>query len=367
VARAAKRPDRFGGAAAGDRVSGMRLLAKTVVHAALLALVVAAPASAKTFVDAAGRSIEVPDSPRRVLAAGPPASVLLYAVAPETMTGWVRAPSEAEKPYLAPGVRDLPSTGRLTGRGGTANVEAVLAAKPDLIIDVGTVDGAYASLADRVQAQTGIPYVLIDGAFDKTPESLRALGALLGRDERATELAAYAAETIGGIRAKIDRIPENVRPRVYYGRGPDGLETAPKGSITTEALTAVGAINVAEGGGGLARVSPEQVLAWNPGVILALDAGFAAKARQDPLWAAIRAVQDGKVYRAPSLPFGWFDAPPGVNRLIGVRWLASVLYPDVFNQDLRAETKRFYKLFYHVDLDGDRLDALLKDAGPAAP
>src|SRR5690606_33925883 len=76
-------------------------------------------AQTRTIVDSAGRSVEVPAVPQRVLAAGPPASVLLYALAPEKMVGWVREPGAGEKPFLAEPYRDLPTYGRLTGRGNT--------------------------------------------------------------------------------------------------------------------------------------------------------------------------------------------------------------------------------------------------------
>ncbi len=95
-------------------------------------------AAARPFTDAAGRRVEVPDRALRVLAAGPPAAVLLSTLAPDRMIGWPRAPSPEEREFLSPALRDLPATGRLTGRGGSANVEAVLALKPDLIVDVGS-------------------------------------------------------------------------------------------------------------------------------------------------------------------------------------------------------------------------------------
>lgn len=212
--------------------------------------------------------------PQRVFAAGPPASVLLYALAPEKMTGWVRAPSETEKAYLASPARDLPAYGRLTGKGNTANIEMVLSMKPDLILDVGSVDETYASLADRVQAHTGIPYVLIDGGFARTPEALREAGALLGVPEAAEELAVFAEAAIARLEARMAEISAEARPGVYYGRGPDGLETGLAGSINMEVLTAVEATNVAAGAGGLANVSVEQVLDWNPDVILAADPAF---------------------------------------------------------------------------------------------
>lgn len=321
-------------------------------------------AQTRTVVDSAGRSVEVPEAPARVLAAGPPASVLLYALAPEKMVGWVREPTGEEKAFLAAPYRDLPAYGRLTGRGNTASIETVLAMRPDLILDVGSVDETYASLADRVQAQTGIPYVLIDGSFARTPQTLREVGALLGVPDIAEEQAAFAERAIARLEARIAAIPGDRRPRVYYGRGPDGLETGLAGSINMEVLDAVGAANVAEaaGSGGLANVSVEQVLAWDPDVILAANATFQQAVATDPAWADLAAVREGRVYRAPALPFGWFDAPPGINRVIGIEWLTDVLYPDERGGDLRGATRDFYRLFYHVDLTDAQLDALLAGA-----
>lgn len=344
-----------------------RLFLKALVLCQLC-LLAAAVAHAKDgiFIDSAGRTVQLPDHVGRVLAAGPPASVLLYVLAPDRMAGWVREPSAREKEFLAAPYRDLPAYGRLTGKGNTANLETVMSLKPDLIIDVGTIDPTYASLADRVQQQTGIPYVLIDGSFARTPETLRKVGGLLGVPERGEELARYAEHTMEELNAVLAGVPASERPRVYYGRGPKGLETGLAGSINMEILGAVGAVNVAEasGKGGLANVSLEQVLAWNPDVVLTLDPAFQRDVATDPSWAGVAAVRLGHVYRAPTLPFGWFDSPPGVNRLIGVPWLLSVLYPGKSPVDLAAATRSFYKLFYHVDLTDAQLEALLADSRP---
>lgn len=322
-------------------------------------------AVARPFKDAGGRTVEIPDKVSRVLTAGPPAAVLTYVLAPDKLTGWVQEPTKEQKEFLMPSVRDLPTYGRLTGQGGTANMEAVLAAKPDIIIDVGTVNDTYISLADKVQQQTGIPYVLIDGSFANTPQTLRQMGDLLGVAPRAEELATYAESTLKTLNDGLARVPEAERPKVYYGRGPEGLETGLAGSINLEILGAVGATNVAAAGkGGLTNVSLEQILGWNPQVILAASPKFAKAASSDPLWANIAAVKAGQVYPAPSLPFGWFDSPPGVNRLIGVRWLEALLYPKVFNVDLKADVKQFFKLYYQVDLTDAQLDTLLKGATP---
>lgn len=319
---------------------------------------------ARPFTDAGGRVVEIPDNVTRVLTAGPPASVLVYVLAPDKLTGWVREPSAAEKEFLAPSVRDLPTFGRLTGQGGTANMEAVIAAKPDLIIDVGKVNPTYISLADKVQQQTGIPYVLIDGSFKNSAETLRQVGDLLGVTPRAEALATYAERTLKTLDDGLAKVPAGERPTVYYGRGPEGLETGLAGSINLEILEAAGATNVAAsaGKGGLTNVSLEQVLGWNPQVILAASPKFASSVKSDPSWAGVKAVKDGRVFATPSLPFGWFDAPPGINRMIGIRWLEALLYPKAFPGDLRADVKTFFKLFYQVDVTDAQLDTLLKGA-----
>jgi iron complex transport system substrate-binding protein len=160
----------------------------------------------------------------------------------------------------------------------------VVALRPDVIVDVGSADPTYASLADRVQAQTGIPYVLIDGSFERTPATLRELGTVLGVAARGEELAGYAEQVLGDVRARLAGLPEEVRPRVYYGRGPEGLDTGFKGSINVEILDLVGARNVAEGAGAgsLATISAEQVLAWDPDASMPPSARAPCGARSKP-------------------------------------------------------------------------------------
>ncbi|ATN36485.1 iron ABC transporter substrate-binding protein [Rhizobium sp. ACO-34A] len=334
-------------------------IAKTLFYC--LFLLLPAVVQARSITDAAGRQVEIPDNVTRVMVAGPPAAVLVYVLAPEKLAGWVREPGDAEKVYLLPATRDLPVYGQLTGKGGTANIEAVIAAKPDLIIDVGTVNPTYASLADKVQEQTGIPYVLIDGRFDRSAETLKEVGDILGVPARAGELAAYADEKLTDLKSKLSGIEDAKRPKVYYGRGPEGLETGLQGSINVELIEAVGGRNVAAeaGKGGLTQVSPEQILSWKPDVILAASGKFASSLKTSDTLSKLDAVTAGRVHVTPNLPFGWTDSPPGVNRLIGLVWLENLLHPEVFKVDLPAETRRFYQLFYQVDLSDEQLAKLV--------
>ena len=318
----------------------------------------------RSFVDSAGRRVELPERVERIYAAGPPASILVFAIAPDKLIGWTSAWREAERPFIARRYADLPALGRLTGRGNTANVEVVLQAKPDFIVDYGTVSPTLSSLADRVQEQTGIPYVLLDGDFDRMTEAILQVGRIANEEKRATELARYAQDTVSDINRRIAKIPRERRPGVYYGRGPQGLNTGLAGSISAEFIEQLGAVNVAAalGRGGLVQVSIEQVLRWNPDVVITIDPNFYAAAHSHPVWRELPAIRAGRIHLAPNVPFGWIDFPPSINRLIGLRWLARILYPDAFPEDLRPIVRDFYTRCYHQAPTEAQLDALLRPA-----
>jgi iron complex transport system substrate-binding protein len=322
------------------------------------------PAKARPFTDSGSRAVDIPDPARRVFPAGPPASVTLYTVAPEMMLGWTRAPSPEAQRFLPARYAELPELGRLTGRGNTVNLENVVRLKPDLVLDVGDTTATYVSLADRVQEQTGVPAVLIGGRLAAAPTTLRIVGAVVGVPDRAEMLARYAEAVLDEIQRKAAAIPLAERPSIYVARGPKGLETAVAGSIGSEVVDLVGARNVVgkeTAPRTIVDVSPEQILSWQPDVVLTIDRRFHAAICTDPLWREVRAVQAGNVHFVPDLPFSWLDDPPAPNRLIGLLWLAKLLYSASFSQDIRAEARRFYALFYQQEPSDAQLDGLLAD------
>ncbi len=334
----------------------------------LAALTVAASAprvlrasTTRRIKDDAGRRVDIPKKVERVYAAGPPASIIVYALAPEKLLGWTTPFRPAERLYVPEEYANLPTLGRLTGRGNTANVEVVLAAKPDLIIDYGAVRPTFASLADRVQDQTGIPYILLDGAFDRIPETLRRVGDIVSEPARGEDWARYVKRMLDDVNTRVSKIPSAKRVRVYYGRGPAGLVTGLSGSINVESIERIGAVNVAAelGNGGLVQVSIEQVLGWNPDVIVTTDPNFYATAQTLPLWSTLPAIRKGHLYLAPGVPFGWIDFPPSLNRLLGLYWLGKVIYPDLFPEDLQSRVRDFYTRAYHRTPSEEQIEQLL--------
>jgi iron complex transport system substrate-binding protein len=104
------------------------------------------------------------------------------------------------------------------------------------------------------------------------------------------------------------------------------------------------------------------VLRWNPDVVMTIDPNFYALARDHPLWRELPAIKAGRIYLAPNVPYGWIDFPPSINRLIGLRWLARILYPDAFPEDLRPIVRDFYTRCYHQTPSEAQLDQLLRPA-----
>ncbi len=332
-------------------------------------------AASRTLVDMAGRRVVVPASIHRVLGMSPVGTVLVYTLAPELLAGWNYHPDPGELAFYAEPYRSLPVLGGWYGKNNSGNLEVILAAHPDVILSMGDAMGL--AVADRLQQQTHIPVFVLNGALDKLPDAYRVAGDLLDRKPQAAALAAECQRTLDEVSAKVRTIPTAQRRRVYYAEGPYGLETEPGMSMHSESLIFAGAENVAsvpnQQGYGHTPVSMEQLLRWNPDVIIsgydhASSPGeFYRKVWTDPAWRRISAVRSGRVVEAPQYPFNWIDRPPSVNRIIGIKWVAHLLYPSLFPYDMRAETRRFYATFYHVQLSEAQLDRILATATPRAP
>ena len=257
------------------------------------------------------------------------------------------------------------------------NIESVFSAGPVAAIflymvvpDSGKINDAMVSDCDALSESLGIPVVAVDNELNNSAEAFRFMGELLGVEDHAEELAQYAEQVFTDINVLSD-IPEEKKVSVYFGNGEDSLETAPRGSQHAQILDAINAVNVADlelGDGSRVQISAEQLLAWDPDVIVVNGEPKADKsgssAAEDilsnPDYASLKAVQDQKVYGTPNAPFSWVDRPAGPNRLIGMRWFSALIYPEYIKCDINEEIHKFFDLFYHVDLSDEQLENVLK-------
>ncbi len=326
-------------------------------------------AKTRTIVDMAQRELEVPAKITKVFSTSPIGTIITYTFDPDLLIGWNYDLREGEKEWFPEKYQKLPNLGGWYAKN-TGNIEDILKAAPDVILSMGpSIDKTGTSTADKIQKQLNIPVIMIEGELTQLDKAYEFLGDLLGREKDAKKFAVYCRKTVNDVLKKAKNISEDKKVRVYYAEGPDGLQTDPKGSRHTEILDLVGAINVADigdkGGAGMSEVSLEQVLMWDPDLIISWNrsqGGYFKGITSDPKWAGIKAVKNKEVFEIPCEPFNWFDRPPSVNRLIGLKWVANLLYPDVFSYDMKEEAKEFYSMFYHHELSDEEAHKLLDTA-----
>lgn len=322
----------------------------------------------REITDMAGRKVTVPaaEDIESVFSTGPVAAIFMYMVAPDKLLGWNYELNDVEKSIILEKYHDLPNF----GMGDAINYEAVIAANPTIALNCGKINDAMVSDCDALSKSLGIPVIAVDNELNNSAEAFRFMGELLGVEDHAEELAEYSEKIFTDIASLAD-IPEDEKFSVYFGNGEDSLETAPRGSQHAQILDAVNVTNVADlelGDGSRVQISAEQLLAWNPDVIVVNGEPKADKsgnsAAEDilsnPDYASLKAVQDNKVYGTPNAPFSWVDRPAGPNRLIGMRWLSAVVYPEYIKCDVNEEIREFFNLFYHVDLSDEQLENVLK-------
>jgi iron complex transport system substrate-binding protein len=273
-----------------------------------------AAARAADVVDATGRTVQIPDHIAHVLPAGPPAAVLLAALAPDLMLGWPTPISDDTRTMLAPAAAGGGDVPRLTGHDDVT--DKIKALKPDLIVDYGTVSPRYADLDKATQQKTGIPTILLDGSMAEIPKALRTLGTVLHREDRAETLARFAEAILG-----LPKLQGNL-PSVVYARGADGLNVAAPGTDITEVFTRLGLHVLAPDGQGTFRTaSIDAIRKLDPDIVIFADPRMHDVLATDGAWRVVRAVREGHAFVAPSLPFGWIEEPPSINRLLGFAWL----------------------------------------------
>lgn len=318
-------------------------------------------AGEREITDMAGRTVVVPDEIETVFSSSTVTAIFMYTLAPDKLLGWNYELNELEKSIILEEYHDLPNF----GMGDSINYEAVIAADPTIAVNVGTINDKMISDCDKLSKSLGVPVVAVDGDLSASAEAYRFMGELLGEEEQAEKLASYAEKTFADIEKM--EVPEDKKVRIYYGNGEDSLETAPAGSAHGQIIDMVNAVNVADlemGEGSRVQISAEQLLAWDPDVIVVngepkADTSGASAAEAilaNPDYASLKAVQDQQVYGTPNTPFSWMDRPMGPNRIVGIRWLSGLIYPEYLNYNVDEEVKEFFDLFYHVQLTDEQLE-----------
>lgn len=321
-----------------------------------------APATVQ-FTDSVGRVVELPADITKIAISGPLAQIVLFALCPDKLVGVASKWDATAEQYLATEYYNLPELGQLYGGKGELNLETLLASGAQVVIDVGEPKDSIVSDLDALQEQTGIPFVHITATASTMAEAYTKLGELLNMPEEAKTLSDYCAK----VYARTLEIANSAQKvNLIYCLGDTGLNVIANGSYHAEILDLL-ANNVAvvdepssKGSGN--EVDMEQILLWNPDVILFAPGSIYSTVGSDPAWQQVNAIKNGTYYEVPMGPYNWMGFPPSVQRYLGMMWMAQLLYPDTAQYDLYTEVSTYFKLFYHSEITQAQYDALVANS-----
>ena len=323
----------------------------------------ASTAQARTAIDLIGHRIDVPAEVQRVGTPGiSMASLIVVLGGPAKLVA--ATPEVRDNPWLrriAPALAQVPVP---FTRPVGVNPESLLALRPELV----TLWFGNAPTAARIEA-LGIPVFTLGYT---TPDEMRQTVRLLGRAmgpmeaERAELFVRYYDDNLARVAQGLAGLLPAERPRVYYA-SLDPLLTEGSASMIDAWITHAGGINTAARAGlkGDGHVQLEDVLAWNPQIIVTLDTAQRDAILADARWQHVDAVRNHRVLVNPRGVNAWCTR--ATEAALQVLWAAKTLHPKRFASiDMAAETRRFYRLFYRYELDDDEVARVLGGLPPPA-
>ena len=317
----------------------------------------------RQFTDSVGRTVELPTQIEKVAISGPFAQIVLFALCPDKLVGIASAWDESAEQYLATEYYNLPELGQLYGGKGDMNLETLLASGAEVVIDVGEPKDSIVEDLDALTEQTGIPFVHVTATTETMGDAYRKLGELTGMVEEAEALAAYCDETYAKVLAIAERVE---KANLLYCLGDAGQNVIATGSYHAEIIDLLSnnlaVVDDPSSKGSGNEVDMEQILLWNPDVILFAPGSIYASVGEDAAWQQVTAIQNGAYYEVPFGPYNWMGFPPSVQRYLGMLWMAKVLYPEAAEYDLYTEVAEYFRLFYHSELTEAQYDALVANS-----
>lgn len=317
-----------------------------------------------TVVDSMGRSVEIPSKIERV--------ACLYAFSGHVtaMLGQgdkiVAIPEGLKRDVLlnqmVPGIANA----AVPAVQSSINIEELLNTRPDVVF----LQKNTAVNTEEVEKlnRFSIPYIVVDfGSIEEQQNAIRIIGQVLGAKSKAEEYNAFYRACVERVEKTSSQIPEEQRVRVYHSVN-EATRTDIPGSLPADWLKRCGAVNVALDKPlrlveGKYYASLEQILLWDPDLILANEPGVAAYITGNPQWASLKAVREKKVYQMPIGISRW-GHPGGLETPLAVLWTAQLIYPDYYTDvDMQKETRDFYKRFFNFDVDEEMVRQILSGQG----
>ncbi|HHV33968.1 MAG TPA: ABC transporter substrate-binding protein [Syntrophomonadaceae bacterium] len=306
-----------------------------------------------TVTDGLGREVVLDKAAEKVVSPYGIAVQMMFTLGAQDSLAGVGSPM-LKNPFfkaIKPDIVDLP----VVGTPQEFNIEQCISLKPDLVL----LPGRNKELVDNLEAKGINVFGVVAEDMDELKNSVLELGKALGKEEQAQEFVKYYDDTMKMVNDKTAGIDDKDKPTVYLV-GPMGvLSTCSQDMYQNYLIELAGGKNAAaELKGGWVDVSPEQVINWNPDIMVAVQYTTGVTIEdilKDKRWQGIDAVKNKEVFWFPSILNPWDYPSP--EAALGIQWLAQKLHPEQFKDlDMVKEADDFYKKFYgktFTELGGD--------------
>ncbi len=316
------------------------------------------------YTDDCGRQVLLPKQINRIVPSSTMAQIILFALAPDLFAGLPSEWHENSRGIIADAYFELPVFGSLYN-SADLNLEELALSAPELIIDIGEAKDSIVDDLDTLQNQTQIPCIFISADFESMPETFRKLGSLLGREEKAEELASFC-ERIYHRTLSIMEAVGNKKINTLYVLGEDGLNVLASSSYHAQVLDLLtnnlAVVEHPMGRGTGNEVTMEQILLWNPDFVLFAPDSIYEHVLQMDSWRQTNAVANTRYLKVPDIPDNWMGMPPSVQCYLGLIWLPSELYPEYCDYDAKGEILEYYRLFYGCSLTDEQYETITRGA-----
>lgn len=319
----------------------------------------------KTFVDMTGKTVNIPavDKIDRVAVLTSPQVQIMYILGVQDKICAMTASQYRYKLFekFYPRQAQIPAP---RAQAADMNVEALLNSNPQFAI------GSEMDM-DLVDKTTKIPTVRVAtnnnpaDVFKTRKAEVQMFGEIFGAKERADKYCQYLDSVLDILTKKTSVIPNNEKAKVYLGYGADHLTTYGGDTYMQYQIEAAGCLNasqeissVAGKEGGLSNISLENLLKWDPDVIV-IDTGSPQDMKKDPTWSKLKAVKNDKVYILPVGGFIW-NRPSSESAALLPLWLGTKSYPAQLKDiSMDNEIKKYWKDILGFSLTDDDVKSIL--------
>lgn len=315
-------------------------------------------ADTRTVVDQAGREVVIPAEVNRIVTTWRPCTFLAFAVGGYEKLVGVDGGS-TKTPFTSGVYPEIANVAQIGDKKSGINLEELVAVQPDVVCVWAEVSSE--GVIEQLEEQGIATLVIIPESAEDMKEATALLGEVLGCTEQADKIISYYDDTIAMIEEKLKDLSEEEKTKVYLAGAHGVLSSCGSDFYQHYLIEKAGGVNVAaELQGGWQNVSPEQLITWDPDVIIAdpyCKESMDDVLRMDPGLNALQAVQNNELYSFPEIGQWSFPIPQSA---MGILWLSKTLYPDQFaDLDLEEEVDSYYEEFFGVtytELGGNILD-----------